>query len=152
VCVVTEGTQGQSRRASSDLDTALAQIDADIEGAHERAARAEAWVQEVERLAGHGEAERGGVRVQVDLSGSITGLSVSDAVAARGGQTVAHAVLAATVAAQADVRRRAAESGATTWGAGSASAQVFAAEVAADHETPDPGSAPPAPTRQGGQW
>ena len=105
---MTEGTQDRSRRASSDLDTALAQIDADIEGAHERAARADAWVREVEQLTGHGEAERGGVRVQVDLSGSITGLSVSDPVAGRGGQAVAQAVLAATAAAQADVRRRAA--------------------------------------------
>ena len=150
---MTEGTQDQGRRASRDLDTALARIDADIEGAHERAARAEAWVHEVEGLTGHGEAERGGVRVQVDLSGSLTGLSISDPVAARGGQTVAQAVLAATVAAQADVRRRAGESGAAVWGADSASARVFAAEVAADHVTPDPEGPPPAPQgNQGGHW
>ncbi|GAB3074151.1 YbaB/EbfC family nucleoid-associated protein [Pedococcus soli] len=150
---MTEGNSAQDRRSSRDLETSLRQIDEDIAGAHDRAAKADAWVHEVERITGTGTAERGGVRVEVDLQGMVTGLSVTDAVAARGGQTVAYAVLSATAQAQDEVRRKAAESSAATWGADSAATRHFAGEVAADNVTAHP-DAPPAGPRdtRGGTW
>lgn len=150
---MTEGNSAENRRSSPDLETSLRQIDEDVAGAHDRAAKADAWVHEVERITGTGTAERGGVTVEVDLHGMVTGLSVTDTVAARGGQTVAYAVLSATAQAQDEVRRKAAESSAAVWGADSSAARQLAAEVDADNVTGHPDARPAGPRdTRGGTW
>src|SRR6188768_4473771 len=71
-------------------------IDAEVAAAHERADRAGAWAAEMEQITGRGSALRGGVTVEVDLGGTVVGLGISDAAAAHGGQSVAHAIREAT--------------------------------------------------------
>lgn len=131
---------------------ALGDIEAQSEEAHRRAAEAARWSGEMEQLTGRGTAMRGGVTVEVDLGGTVTGLGISDAAAARGGREVARAVLAAHRDAQEQLRRLAEESTARTWGRDSGTTRAVREEV--DRLTggaggPDDG--PQAPAR-GGAW
>jgi soluble lytic murein transglycosylase-like protein len=135
---------------------AVGDIEAQAEEAHRRADRAGAWVQEMEELTGRGTAMRGGVAVEIDLGGTVTGLGISDAAAARGGREVARAVLEAHARASEELRRRAEESTAHAWGADSATTTAVREEV--DRLTPrargtdgNDGLGPRA-TRPGGAW
>lgn len=132
---------------------ALGDIEAQSEEAHRRAATAARWSGEMEQLTGRGTAMRGGVSVEVDLGGTMTGLGISDAAAARGGREVARGILAAHREAQEQLRARAEESTAEAWGRDSATTRAVTEEV--DRLTPgasprqDPG---PGTTPQGGAW
>ncbi len=126
-------------------------IDAQVRAARDRADRADAWAAEVQQLRARGTALRGGVTVEVDQSGAITSIGVSDSAAARGGDAVAAAVLTANEQAQAELRRLVEESAAGMFGQGSATTAAVAEEVqrhtpAADRR--DDGAGP----ERGGAW
>lgn len=126
-------------------------IDAQVRAARDRADRAGAWAAEVQQLRARGTALRGGVTVEIDQSGVITAIGVSDAAAGSGGDAVARAVLEANGTAQAELRRLVEESAGDLFGEGSATTAAVVDEVerhtpAADR--PDDG---PGPGR-GGAW
>jgi len=128
-------------------------IDAEVAAAHERADRAGAWAAEMEQITGRGSALRGGVTVEVDLGGTLVGLGISDAAAAHGGQSVAHAIREAHAQAQRSVREQAERSTSATWGAGSATVAAVTAEV--DALNPAGSGAGPdddRPATTGGAW
>ncbi len=128
-------------------------IDAQVAQAHERADRAGAWAAAMEQITGRGTALRGGVTVEVDLGGTVVGLGVSDAAAAHGGQSVAHAIREAHAQAQRSVREQAERSTSATWGAGSATVAAVTAEVDALNPAGS-GSGPDddRPATTGGAW
>lgn len=110
-------------------DDAYGDIDAQIREAQERAGRSGAWAAEVQQLTGRGTALRGGVTVEVDQSGTVTRLGISDAAAGYGGQMVAQAVLQANAQAEEELRRLVEESTSAMWGAGSATTAAVVEEV-----------------------
>ncbi|MBT9254248.1 YbaB/EbfC family nucleoid-associated protein [Phycicoccus sp. MAQZ13P-2] len=116
-------------RGYSGPEEALAAIAHDTAQAGPSADKALAWQREAESLTGTGTSEGGHVRAEVDVQGMLTGLVVADVVAARGGRVVTRAVRAALRAAQESVREKAARSAEDAWGAGSATAAAFRAEV-----------------------
>ncbi len=149
-------------RGYSTPEETLAAIAAATAAAGPQAERARTWQHEVEALTATGTAEAGRVRVVVDVQGMVTGLAVGDGVAARGGRAVTAAVRTALRAAQEGVRERAAASADEAWGAGSATAAAFRAEVEratplVEVEPPEtdgrsmPGGTPQGPTN-GGTW
>lgn len=97
-------------------EEALSQIDNDIEAAVQRAQQATAWRQEVETMRGDGSSRDGSVSVKVDMTGLLTGLTVSDDVCEQGGQAVRQAVLDALREAQQDVRSKVLASSEETFG------------------------------------
>ena len=131
---------------------ALGDVEAQSEQAHRRAAKAAVWAQDMEQLVGRGTAMRGGVSVEVDLGGTVVGLGISDAAAARGGRAVAAGILTAHRDAQEQLRLRAQESSADAWGAESATTRAVRDEV--DRLTPAAGRTEPGPgqPRQDGAW
>ena len=131
---------------------AVGDVETQVEEAHRRAARAGTWASQMEQLTARGTAMRGGVSVEVDLGGTVTGLGISDAAAARGGPQVARAVLTAHQQASDELRRLAEESAAQAWGADSATTRAVREEV--DRLTPGatPGPAGADPSQPGGAW
>ncbi len=149
-------------RGYSTPEETLAAVAEATAAAGPQAERAQAWQREVEALTATGTAEAGRVRAVVDVRGMLTGLAVGDVVAARGGRAVTAAVRTALRAAQEGVRGRAAASAEEAWGAGSATAVAFRAEVEratplVEVEPPEtdgrsmPGAPPQGPTH-GGTW
>ncbi|MEO5609061.1 MAG: hypothetical protein ABIQ61_01405 [Ornithinibacter sp.] len=139
--------------AESTGASARGDIEAQVREAGERAERAAAWAADMERITGHGTALRGGVTLEVDLGGTITGLGITDTAAAHGGQSVAQAIRTAHAQAQASVREQASRSSASLWGAGSATTAAVVSEVEgltpmADAPPPESGTGPGA----GGSW
>src|SRR5690349_2700218 len=94
----------------------LAQIQAQTTEAQERPAHVDRWRDEVLATTGRGTAAAGRVVAEVDLQGVLTGLAVSDIVAARGGRVAGSAVLAAITAAHEDVKAKVDASSARMWG------------------------------------
>lgn len=120
-----------SQRGYAGPEEALAAVEAAAAAAEPQAERARAWNTEISALVGVGEAEHGDVRATVDVQGLLTGLSVSDTVASRGGRVATRAIQSALREAQESVRQRAAASSDRVWGAGSATSTAFRAEVEA---------------------
>lgn len=133
--------------------SAVGDVEQQVEQARQRAQQAATWSAQMERLTARGTAMRGGVSVELDLGGTVTGLGISDVAASRGGREVARAVLAAHRQASEELRRLATESTAQAWGADSATTQAVRDEV--DRLTPAAGRGPdddPEPTHRGGSW
>lgn len=132
----------------------LARIEAQTTEAQERPARVERWRDEVLATTGRGTAAAGRVVAEVDLQGVLTGLAVSDIVAARGGRVAGAAVLAAITAAHEDVRAKIDASSAQMWGADTPTTSALGAEVRADNPSLHPSDAtpPPAGPRTEGTW
>lgn len=132
----------------------LARIQAQTTQAQERPARVERWRDEVLATTGRGTAAAGRVVAEVDLQGVLTGLAVSDIVAARGGRVAGPAVLAAITAAHEDVRAKVDASSAQMWGAGTPTTSALSAEVRADNPSlhPSDDAPPPAGPRTEGTW
>ncbi|WP_299441434.1 YbaB/EbfC family nucleoid-associated protein [uncultured Phycicoccus sp.] len=126
-------------------------IDAEVRAARDRADRAGAWAAEVQQLRARGTALRGGVTVEVDQSGAVTSIGVSDAAAGRGGDAVARAVLTANEQAQAELRRLVEESAAAMFGQGSATTTAVVDEVERHTPAADGPDDGPGPGR-GGAW
>ncbi len=103
-------------------------------------------------LTGTGSADRGRVRATVNLDGIVTGLTVADSTAARGGRVVELAVQSAVHAAQEDVLRQTTDLTSAQWGADSATTRVVTGEIAANVRTPDPDEPDPAAGNAGGRW
>ena len=123
-----------------------------VEQAQARAAKSAAWSTEMMTLTGTGEAERGGITVQVDADGILRAVTVSDVVAAKGGRVVELGVLAAVRSAQDQVAEQAKTLTAQAWGADSPTTHVVSQEYAANRSVaPDEGPAPRTPNN-GGQW
>ncbi|PKW25959.1 YbaB/EbfC family nucleoid-associated protein [Phycicoccus duodecadis] len=136
----------------SPAGDAYGDIDAQIRDAQERAEHSGAWAAQVQELTGYGTALRGGVTVEVDQSGTVVRLGISDAAAGYGGQMVAQAVLQANTQAQEELRRRVEESTSAMFGAASPTTTAVVEEVerqtpAADREPP-----PSTPSARGGAW
>ena len=128
-------------------------IDAAVAAAHERADRAGAWAAEMEQITGRGSALRGGVTVEVDLGGTVVGLGISDAAAAHGGQSVAHAIREAHAQAQRSVREQAERSTSATGGAGAATGAAVTAAVDARNPAGSGGGPDDdRPATTGGAW
>lgn len=126
----------------------LARIQAQTSEAEERPATVDRWRDEVLATTGRGTAAAGRVVAEVDLQGVLTGLAVSDIVAARGGRVVGPAVLAAITAAHEDVRAKVDASSSHMWGADASTTGALNAEVAADNPSLHDGDdTPPPPTR-----
>lgn len=119
------------QRGYAGPEEALAAIDAKVAAVEPQAARARAWGSEVEALVGMGTAEHGDVRAAVNIQGLLTGLSLTDAVAAQGGRSATRAIQQALREAQEDVRRQAEASSERVWGPESATTTAFRAEVEA---------------------
>lgn len=120
-----------NQRGYSGPEEALAAIEAQAATAEPRAAHARAWSDEVAAIQGMGVAEHGDVRATVDIQGLLTGLSVSDAVAARGGRVATAAIQRAVRQAQESVRQQAVESSERAWGPDSPTSHAFRGEVEA---------------------
>lgn len=136
----------------SPADGAYGDIDAQIREAQERAERSGVWAAQVQELTGRGTALRGGVTVEVDQSGTVVRLGISDAAAGYGGQMVAQAVLQSNTQAQEELRRKVEESSSAMFGARSATTAAVVEEVA--RQTPAADREPPTPTTpaRGGSW
>ncbi|WP_392542704.1 YbaB/EbfC family nucleoid-associated protein [Oryzobacter telluris] len=150
-------------RGYSSPQEALAAIAAQTAQAGPEAERARAWSDEVAALEGTGTAAKGHVKATVDVQGLLTGLAVSDELAARGGTSVTSALQQAVRAAQESVRDQAVRSSERVWGPDSATTAAFRGEVETATRpveveplpTDGPGSAPPPPRRpqhDGGTW
>ena len=100
-------------------EEALSQIDNDIEAAAQRAQQATAWRHQVETMRGEGSSRDGSVSVTVDMTGLLTGLSISDDICQRGGQEVRQGILDALRQAQQDVRDQVLASSEETFGSDS---------------------------------
>lgn len=120
-----------NQRGYSGPEEALAAIAAQTAAAQPQAERAQAWSAEVATIQGVGVAEHGAVRATADVQGLLTGLSVTDAVASRGGRVTTAAIQLAIREAQESVRRQAVESSERVWGPGSPTTDAFRAEVEA---------------------
>lgn len=120
-----------NQRGYSGPEEALAAIAAQTAAAAPQAERAQAWSAEVATIQGVGVAEHGDVRATADVQGLLTGLSVSDAVAERGGRVVTAAIQRAIREAQESVRQLAVESSERVWGPGSPTTDAFRDEVEA---------------------
>lgn len=128
-------------------------IEGEVRAARERAERASVWATRMQQLTARGTALRGGVTVDVDQSGGITAIGVTDAAAGHGGDAVARAVLEANQQAQTELRRLMTESTSALFGAGSATTAAVVDEV--ERRTPaarpsDEGPRPDEP--RGGSW
>ncbi|MFW5474589.1 hypothetical protein ACOCJ5_14880 [Knoellia sp. CPCC 206450] len=132
----------------------LARIQAQTTEAQERPAQVERWRDEVLVTTGRGTAAAGRVVAEVDLQGVLTGLAVSDIVAARGGRVAGPAVLAAITAAHEDVKAKVGASSARMWGADTPTTNALAAEVRADNPSlhPSDDTPPAARPRTEGTW
>lgn len=111
----------------SSPDDALARIDRDIAAAQERAERARAFRQEVDRL--RGTATVDGVTATVDITGVLSDLRLPRQLAYRDPDSLAASVLAAIRAAHAEVAATAREAAEREFGADSATATAFANEL-----------------------
>lgn len=150
-------------RGYSSPEEALAAIARETAQAGPDADRARAWSAEVAALEGTGSAAKGHVRATVDVQGLVTGLAVSDELAARGGTAVTAALQQAVRAAQESVRDQAVRSSEALWGPDSATTQAFRREVETATRPveveplpgDDPGTPPPpsrGPQHDGGTW
>jgi len=123
-----------------------------VEEAQARAAKSAEWSAQMVALTGIGEAERGGITVQVDADGILRAVTVSDVVAAKGGRVVELGVLTAVRSAQEQVSEQAKALTAQAWGADSRTTQVVTQEYSANQTaSPDEGSSGQ-PHKDGGQW
>lgn len=93
-------------------DTPLAS--GDLSRLMDQAKAAFRWRAEVDRLTGEG--EDGGVRATVTGSGAVSGLTVSDAACADGGEALGELVIAAVRAAQDDLAAKIRRSAVATFG------------------------------------
>lgn len=126
--------------------------DGAVEEAQARAALAADWSSQMMALTGTGEAERGGITVEVDAEGVLRRLTVSDVVATKGGRVVELGVLSAVHAAQAQVAEQAESLTARTWGQDSRTTRVVSQEYAANRTAPEADDSPGSPSNDGGQW
>lgn len=151
------------QRGYAGPEEALAAVEAEAAAAEPQAERARAWSEEVARIQGVGVAESGEVRATVNIQGLMTGLSVSDGVAGRGGRTATRAIQSALRAAQESVRAQAVASSEQMWGPDSPTTEAFRAEV--ETQTPlievlplesdgrtRPSESGPRPSNEGGTW
>jgi len=147
LATMTFGAQGGGRDAEDQ------RLDEQVQAAQRRAETSAAWSAQVMSLTGTGSAQKGQVRATVDLDGLVTGLSVSDAVAARGGRVVELAVQSAVHAAQEHVAQQTDELTAAQWGAESPTTHAVTGEIRANVRTPDPDDPPTTgTTNPGGRW
>lgn len=126
--------------------------DDEVQAAQHRAETSAAWSAQVMALTGAGAADRGRVRATVNLDGIVTGLTVADSTAARGGRVVELAVQSAVHAAQEHVLEQTQQLTAAQFGADSATTRAVTGEIAANVRTPDPDEPVAGPTNPGGQW
>lgn len=103
-------------------------------------------------LTGTGEAERGGITVEVDAEGVLRRLTVSDVVATKGGRVVELGVLSAVHTAQKQVAEQAESLTARAWGADSRTTRAVSQEYAANRTAPADDDSPAPPSNDGGQW
>ncbi|MFC7491679.1 MULTISPECIES: hypothetical protein [unclassified Knoellia] len=143
----------EGQRGGRDADDR--RYDEQVEAAARRAETSAAWSAQVMSLTGSGSAQNGQVRATVDLDGLVTGLSVSDVVAAKGGRVVELAVQSAVHAAQEHVAEQTKELTTAQWGADSPTTHAVTGEIRANVRTPDPDE-PTTGTRgttnPGGRW
>ncbi|GEQ12196.1 hypothetical protein KLO01_02430 [Knoellia locipacati] len=144
---MTTSPDEERRRAQrwDDPDGAVAE-------ARARAERSADWSAAVTAVSGTGEAERGGVRVEVDAEGVLRRLTVSDVVAAKGGRVVELGVLAAVRTAQEDVTAQVHELTARAWGEDSATTRVVSQEFTANQTAPRDEPDSTHARNDGGQW
>lgn len=140
-------TPGDGQRVEDDH-----RYDDEVRAAQHRAETSAAWSAQVMALTGAGSADRGRVRATVNLDGIVTGLTVADSTAARGGRVVELAVQSAVHAAQEDVLRQTTDLTSAQWGADSATTRVVTGEIAANVRTPDPDEPDPSAGNAGGRW
>ncbi|WP_156971359.1 hypothetical protein [Knoellia sinensis] len=126
--------------------------DGAVEAAQERARLATDWSAQMMALTGTGEAERGGISVEVDAEGVLRRLSVTDVVASKGGRVVELGVLTAVRAAQSDVVQQAEALTAQAWGADSRTAQIVSQEYGANLTAPSTQALPNTSGPDGGTW
>ncbi|MCE1180612.1 MAG: hypothetical protein LWW86_16480 [Micrococcales bacterium] len=124
-------------------EAALAAVAADVEQAHARAERASAWREQATTLVGAGRADGGDARIEIDVDGTLSGVFVSDRLAQAGGAAVSRALHQAMVRAQESLRSQSAELTEDAFGAGSTTAAVVAAELAANTVAPEAPEEPP---------
>ena len=139
-------TPGDGHTADDD------RYDEEVRAAQHRAGTSAAWSAQVMALTGAGSADRGRVRATVNLDGIVTGLSVADSTAARGGRVVELAVQSAVHAAQEHVLQQTTDLTTAQWGADSPTTRAVTGEISANVRTPDPDEPVTGPANPGGQW
>jgi hypothetical protein len=126
-------------------------VDAQVAAARDRADQAQAYAAAMRRITGRGTALSGGVTVEVDPAGAITGLGITDTAASHGGQSVRQAIRQAHAEAQQMVRQRSTDLTTATWGAGTATTQAVIAETTSRHRVHEPDDAD-RDAKRGGAW
>jgi len=99
-----------------DIDALTAQIEAQVRAAQDHAVAMKAWAAEIESLTGSGSALRGAVKVEVNHSGVLTSLKLTDAALDAGPNSLAAAILAAVEAATQAVADETGRSAASQFG------------------------------------
>lgn len=112
-----------------DPDAALARVQADVAAAQERAARAVEVQAQIAAVRGTGRSARGEVTVDVDASGMLRDLHLTDDALRRRPDELATLILDAARTAQRDAGARAVAVAADAWGEADPAVEHLRAEV-----------------------
>lgn len=112
-----------------DPDAALARVQQDIEAARERAEKAAAAQAAIAAVRGRGRSPRGDVTVEVDASGMLRDLALTDDAMRRSPRELEALILDAARAAQRDAGAKAVAVAEDAWGAGNPAVEHLRAEV-----------------------
>ncbi|MBZ4487197.1 hypothetical protein LQ938_00060 [Microbacterium sp. cx-55] len=94
----------------ADPDEVLARVEADARRSEERAAKMPAFEAALAQVRGEAVSPRRDIRLEVDSTGRVTALRISEPALGRGAQRLSHEILGLIRAAEADSRRATLES------------------------------------------
>lgn len=133
-----------------DFERISREIDQQIRQANEHAERMRVWADDVDRISGEGTAMRGAVKVSVNNSGVLTGLTLTDAALDAGARGLATAILDAIGAAKQVVADQMGRSAADQFGRDGEITQLMVADMNKRLGVTPDFDAPPAAGRPGG--